>query len=93
MAFYRHTYPEALALPLRTFWLMNTNIDRIQAQADLRSLSVANMAQAQEDSAREFRQRLVVETGTIVKLEADSPLHATRDEAGFAELKALSRKL
>lgn len=85
-----------MALPIKTFWLMNSNIERIEAQRDLRKLTVANAAQSQEGSEN-CRQRLIVEAGTIVKLEGGPQrggrpyVHEERDEAGFAELKELSK--
>lgn len=73
---------------LKTFWMMSGNIDRIMAQKDMRSLTVAVCGQGGE-AAAEFRQRLVLETGTIVKVQM---VHA-RDEAGFQELKELAAQL
>jgi hypothetical protein len=98
MHFYSQTYPSVLALPVKTFWLMNGNIDRIQAQKDMRTLTVTSAAQSPGEAAKELRQRLIVEAGTIVKVEGDSVatggrpyVHEERDEAGFAELKELSK--
>lgn len=95
MEFYDHTYWQVMDLPIKTFWLMNENIDRIQAQKDMRSLTIAFSAQSQA-AADQFRQRLIAETGTIVKLERGTGrafIHEERDEAGFAELKELSKLL
>jgi hypothetical protein len=87
-------YEAALKLPLKTFWLMNRNIDRIEAKNDMRAMSVAIVAQANGDSVQQFRQELVVEAGTIVKLEGEgedtTPLEAKRDETGFADLKMMA---
>lgn len=98
MHFYSQTYQVVLALPIKTFWLMNGNIDRIMAHKDMRSLSVAVAAQANGEAAKELRQRLVAEAGTVVKVKGDTPTgrpyaHEERDEAGFAELKELSKLL
>lgn len=90
MHFYSQTYEAMLALPLKTFWLLNTNIDRIQAQKDARSLNVARISQTAGDAPGHFRQQLVIEAGTIVKLASESPLAAKRDETGFAELKRMA---
>lgn len=79
-----------MALPIKTFWLMNSSIERISAQKDLRSLTVAVCGQGSE-AAQEYRQRLILEVGTIVKLDSN-PMNAVRDEAGFAELKKLARQ-
>jgi hypothetical protein len=69
---------------------MSGNIDRIMAQKDMRSLTVANSAQSGE-GAQQCRERLNAETGEIVKV-AFRPLEAKRDEKGFAELKAMANK-
>lgn len=70
---------------------MSGNIDRIMAQKDMRSLTVANAAASQE-GAKQCRERLIVEAGTIVKAQHPA-LTATRDEAGFSELKELAGQL
>ncbi|MPQ56305.1 hypothetical protein [Duganella sp. FT27W] len=79
-------------LPLKTFWMMHRNIDRIEAKRDMRAMSVAMVAQSTPDTARAFREELVIEAGTIIKLggPTESPLDAKRDEAGFAELKMMA---
>jgi hypothetical protein len=82
---------EVNSLLIKTFWLMSGNIDRIMAQMDMRKLSVANVAQGGEEAAKEYRQKLVVEAGMIVKLSKKAE-HA-RDEQGFSELKELAAKL
>lgn len=95
MQFYAHGYQQALELPIKTFWLMNGNIDRIQAQKDLRSLSRQVVAGSDREQITKFRESLLAEVGTIVKVEGDAVIHARmsekRDEAGFAELKELSK--
>lgn len=76
-----------MALPLKTFWLMNRNIDRIMAQSDMRQMSVSMMAQATAEGAQLFRQHLVMESGEMVRLEgsakSDSPMDAEPDEGAF----------
>ena len=91
------SYEAALAMPLKTFWLMNRNIDRIQAKKDMRSLSVSIASQAMAGDSKQFREALVIEAGTIVKLEGESddvanPLEVKRDEAGFAELRMMAKQ-
>lgn len=97
MHFYSQSYPAVLALPIKTFWLMNENIDRIQAQKDMRALSVAVAAASPGQAAQDLRQRLIVEAGTIVKVSGEPEgrpyVHEERDEVGFAELKELSKLL
>jgi len=97
MHFYAQSYPAVMTLPIKTFWLMNENIDRIQAQKDMRSLSISVAATAMGEAAQQLRQRLIVEAGTIVKVSGESQgrpyIQEERDEAGFAELKELSKLL
>jgi hypothetical protein len=72
---------------------MSRNIDRIEAQKDVRTMSVAIASQSSAENITTFRQSLIVEAGTIVKLEGaakHSPLDAKRDESGFASLKAMA---
>ncbi len=87
-------YAEVMRLPLRTFWLMSRNIDRIEAKQDMRAMSVAIVSQSNADGVTQFRKGLVVEAGTIVKLEGEEanagPLDAQRDESGFADLKRMA---
>lgn len=90
MHFYSQTNDEVMRLPIKTFWLMHANIDRIKAQEDMRSLTVSIGAQAGGEAVKSIRQQLIVEAGTIVKAAPADPLDAQRDEKGFAELKALS---
>ncbi|MDR9847016.1 hypothetical protein [Herbaspirillum huttiense] len=102
--FYSMSPFEVMELPLRTFWLLQDNIDRIEAQRDMRSLTVG-LHQQSGEAAIALRQRLTVELGSVVK--TDMPLAATappeaamrpevaaryteRDEVGFAELKAMA---
>lgn len=86
-------HAEMMALPVRTFWFMNATIDRVNAQKDMRSLSVAVCAEGGE-RATNHRERLVLEIGTIVTI-TDNPMSAAntaRDEAGFADLRAMANE-
>lgn len=93
MRFYGLTYAELMATPIKTFWFMNASIDRINAQEDMRSLSVAVCSQGGE-IALNHRERLVLEIGTVVTV-TNNPLSAVntaRDKAGFADLKAMANE-
>lgn len=89
-------YAAVMQLPLKTFWLMSRNVERIEAKKDLRAMSVAIVAQSNAESSTKFRQALVVEAGVIVKLDGEaaeaSPLEAKRDDSGFADLKMMARQ-
>lgn len=79
-------------LPLKTFWMMSGNIDRIWAQKDMRAMTLAVIGQSTQESVVAYRQQLVIEAGNIVKLGEDTGLRpvAPRDEEGFAELKSMA---
>ena len=79
-----------MRLPIRTFWLLNSNIERISAQGDLRQLSLVlnSQAQRQEDLNR-FRDTLVLELDEPWKFD---PLDAQRDEKGFEKLRAMANR-
>lgn len=83
-------YREVMGLPIKTFWLMSGNIRRIKAGDDMRQLMTAAAAQSAE-GITEYRERLVIEIGTVFNEEA-SPI-VERDEAGFAELKMMAAGL
>jgi len=92
MQAYGIPHRELLALPMKTFWLLNQNIDRIFAQRDMRTLTVAVSGQSQE-AAKGYRETLIAEVGVIVKFKESSVMDAERDEQGFAELKAIASKM
>lgn len=84
MHFYSYNLEQTKALLLKTFWLMSNNIDRIMAQADMRSLTIGSASQSSE-GASEYRRALVIEVGTIVK----TGVVYERDEEGVAWLKGV----
>jgi hypothetical protein len=73
---------------------LSGNIDRIEAQRDMRTLSLMASSHTSE-AATQHRQRLEVEAGEIVKVpvQAIAAQHAERDEQGFDELRALSKEI
>ncbi len=86
-------YEELMALPIRAFWFMNAQIERIRAQADMRSLDTAMAANSvNTETAVSYREKLVLEVGEVVKGSKDplDPMNAMRDEAGFAALRAMA---
>lgn len=88
--FYSLTPAQVNALMLKTFWLMALNIDRIQAQNDMRALTVAAAAQSTE-GATQVRQRLQVEIGEIVVIDkVAASVQETLDRDGLDELRNLS---
>lgn len=90
MSFYHLKPNEILALLTKTFWAMSGNIDRIEAQRDMRKLSTA-LAATNPEAATQYRERLEQELGDVVK--ANGPRDPQRDEAGFQELKHLAAEM
>ena len=81
-------YWEVLELPIQAFWMMNSNIGRILAEYDMRSLSIGAVLN-DKDAFIEKRNSLIEEMGDMFKVESN-PLDEKRDEQGFQELKALA---
>lgn len=77
-----------MELPIVTFWLLSANIDRITAQKDMRSLSVAVCSMGGE-VVQKTHDRLTLEIGEVVRLEFN-PMKAQRDMAGFEELRSMA---
>lgn len=90
LSFYSLRYDDVMELPLKTFWLLSNNIDRITARADLRAFGTATAAQATPEYVKTYHDRLNKEVGVIVKTKAESPLDAKRDEEGFNLLKRMA---
>lgn len=77
-------------LPIRVFWMMNSNIGRLLAEKDIRAITVQS-ARHGGDCAVEIRKNLEVELGNTGKVKDDGGhVDAVMDEEGYAELKALS---
>lgn len=51
-------------MPIRCFWELSRNINRITAQDDMRKLSISMYCQ-DSDAALKYRERLEIEMGTI----------------------------
>lgn len=81
------SYWEVMRLPIKVFWLMSDSVNRLMAEKDLRSMTVATSIQ--EGSVGEVRENLVLELGEVVVGSFD-PLAAERDPDATSRLKALS---
>lgn len=77
---YKLGYREALELPIRTFWFMNSCINRVQAEEGLRHLEVSAGVQSAE-GYEAVRSSLVNQMGTLMK---EAP---QLDRSGLNELK------
>lgn len=80
-------YRELMALPIKTFWMLNKNVNRLLAEKDLRALSMAINSQSNE-GVTALREKLSEELGNPYGSQpVDNPLDEERDEAGFEMLK------
>jgi len=55
-------------MPIRIFWLMEKNLNRVRAEAELRDLNVS-FAGNNYDAIKEVRSKLTDELGTVVKIK------------------------
>ena len=77
------TYKDVLDMPIRSFWSFNKNMNRIQADNDLRAMDIA-LASNSGEFAKELRERLVETLGSPVK--AEQPID---HKAGIARLRGI----
>jgi len=77
-----------MKLPMRAFWLLSGNINRLRAEEDLRSLTIAAAAQ-QSEFAQEQRKSLIEEMGEVTKGAVPGDIAEDERKAGIATLKAL----
>ena len=73
-------------MPIRCFWTLSGNINRIQAQDDIRALSLACYSQDKE-AATTYRERLEMEMGTVYEYTIDIAKEKL-DRKGLQALKA-----
>lgn len=77
-------------MPIRCFWALAENINRIQAQDDIRQLSLLACAQSSEH-AISYREKLVIEMGKVLEFaHTEESIRATQkfDRDGLNRLKA-----
>jgi hypothetical protein len=77
------SWGDALKLPLKVFWMLNKQVGRLRAEADLRMLKLLQVAQA-PDVAKTVHGELVREVGQTVKETSNKA--AKVDVEGFTEL-------
>lgn len=87
------SYQAVLALPIRTFWMLSRNIDRILAERDLRQIEVIVKSQATE-GIQSLMTDLKKQMGTVVEIEIDAEerirrAENERDTEGLLALKRL----
>lgn len=95
MHFYSLDFERVLLLPIRVFWLLSNNIQRIQARNDLRSLNVYSATQLSVNGSTELlnsvREQLLEERGDTIKLKFD-PIKERLDRTGLETLRRMSEK-
>lgn len=74
---------EVMRMPIRTFWSFTKNINRIQADNDLRAMDIALSANSGE-FAKELRERLIETLKSPVKAE-----EKIDHKAGIAKLRGV----
>ncbi len=81
-------YRELREMPVRIFWVLNSEIERVRSEEDLRSYQVANRASAGE-GAKEYVDALRGNLKNVFVVEDEGM--DERDEAGIQELKRLAQ--
>lgn len=78
-------------MPMRTFWMMHRNIDRLMAESDLRMLSVIAYGQSGE-GIEQFSQDMRRQMGRVVEFdEVKRALSEELDSEGLSTLKNLGK--
>jgi hypothetical protein len=85
MRHYSMGYEKVMALPIRAFWTLNGNVNRLLAEEDLRALMLHTQRQSVEGAVG-YDKKLRAE---VFPADPTDPRNAERDEAGFADLKAM----
>jgi hypothetical protein len=83
MKFYGYKYEEMLSLPLRLFWTMVKNKNRITAAENLRQIQLLGFQNLEKDSREEY---IRVQQDTLGQVAISDE----RDEEGVNKLKALA---
>ncbi len=73
-------------MPIRCFWVLSQNINRIQAQNDMRSLAISMYCQ-DKDACLKYRESLEIEMGKVFEFIVDTR-HERVDHKAVAKLKA-----
>lgn len=75
-----------MSLPIRVFWLLNSNIPRLMAERDLRLLGVTASSHTTQ-AITEIRETLAIELGEVMVV--DPVEGAICDTHGLEELRAM----
>lgn len=92
---YGMSYRDCMALPMKTFWMLNKNISRVLAEQDLRAFQIAVSA-TNGEAAVALQAKLQSEFSSPYVMDKNFEAQASkevveepRDEAGFAQLKLM----
>lgn len=77
---------------ISTFWMMHRNIDRLQAEDDLRTINLLGSAHT-GDGITKVIDQLQKQLGTVVKVDEGKAAikHAKLDRSGLEKLRRISR--
>lgn len=83
-----------MKMPLRVFWLLSNNIERIQAQLDLRTMNLRLRTgmDTSGEAVNQMYEALIAETGEVVKMSLKAQINAPRDQDGFEQLRAMAQR-
>ena len=78
-------------MPIRCFWELSRNINRISAQQDMRLLTIVNLAMS-KDGAQKYRDKLELELGDVITYKRDpkASMNEKLDRKGLAKLKTMN---
>lgn len=78
-------------MPIKTFWMMHKNIDRLMAEADLRMLSVFAYGQSGE-GIETFSENMRKQMGQVAIIdEVKVAMSENVDSEGLETLKSMGR--
>lgn len=96
--FYSQDHNTVLNMPIKLFWMMCNNIQRIQARDDLRQLSIASTSAivgsmgGSSEPLQQLNEALIGERGVVIKAKFDPIREAVLDRAGLERLRNLGKQ-
>ncbi len=91
MRFYGLSDEQVLQMPVRRFWLLHKNVDRIAAEEDIRVAAIAASVQSGE-SFNELMNGLRKQMGEVVIIDRISQAMTEKlDRVGLAMLKGMKK--
>ena len=76
-------------MPINAFWLLSSQITRLRAETDLRSLNIGAAVQS-ADGFKQLQEALTEEVGFVMTQQPRAIAHAVRDKEGFEQLRAMA---